>query len=272
MSERSDSLAIDSSSSKRYRRGGGPHATLSPIGNRSGERTVDIVDASMVPYIDTPTFSRRDEGGVDTSRAGSSISDIDDRDEGGQEDHTEEHVEEPRPWRLGDPYYRCDQPGANGIQSSPLQATAHSPPGIMPMSGNQPLPTCHFPQHPRHVGQTVAVYPPTNVQLGGAFAFWVCNRRLQYMDSHVNGPCIKLHRHPCDSATRSGIREVRRKENGVDQVARQVAIGMLRPRNRGRRVTKWIDDMLVNSRRSVIRNPDIHRTYMRHRLRAMRNS
>ena len=71
---------------------------VSPARAQSGDNMSDVGPRSMAPYLATPTFSGREADSPIIRGAnldGDNTKDMDDR-----------NVEEPSPWRLGDPYYR----------------------------------------------------------------------------------------------------------------------------------------------------------------------
>lgn len=170
-------------------------STLSPACNQSDGRMGDVVDSSAVPYIETPTFSGRDEGWIFTARTGSSISNIGDLGEGVQDDHNDEGVEEQRPWRLGEPYCRRNQAGGSRSHPSPAPVVVHPPSGIMPTNLDHPYGRYQISQQPGHVGHSAAVRPPTNGQVGGdprllcvrptTQMYWRPNQRTMYQSQPV---------------------------------------------------------------------------------------
>ena len=97
--------------------------TPSPLpqsGVQSGESTSDRGAESMAQYVATPTFSGR--------AADSPIERAPHQKEGHRNE--DQDIEEPRPWRLGAPYYRSGQPGGNVLPGHPGQLVVHPPPGI----------------------------------------------------------------------------------------------------------------------------------------------
>ena len=72
----------------------------------------------MAPYLATPTFFGRE---ADLPITGGAT--LGEDNTMGMDDR---NVEEPRPWRFGAPYYRCDQPGGHGSKE-PLSELQYIP-------------------------------------------------------------------------------------------------------------------------------------------------
>ena len=88
---------------------------LSQSGVQSDESMSDRGAESMAQYVDTPTFS---------GRAADSPIEREPHQKKGQR-YEDQDIEEPRPWRLGEPYYRCGEPGGNVLPGHPAQLVVH---------------------------------------------------------------------------------------------------------------------------------------------------